>query len=237
MKILSVGKSVAGQGRDHNEDLLLLDNTNGIYIVADGVGGHEAGEVASRLTVEGIVKHLKSSKKINDDALISAIREANSEVYRKSSSGEKSMASTVVMIKFVNGKNFIYAHVGDSRLYHIRGLKIEQRTSDHSWVNEQVKANKISEEEAMFHPKKNIITRAMGSSGNVQPDIGHGSFKSGDGFLLCSDGLSDVVRKAEIYEAFQKFQDRENLADYLINMAVKKGSKDDITLIILEVQS
>jgi len=237
VKIKGFSKSVAGVNRDHNEDSILMDCASGLFIVADGVGGHLAGEVASKTAVDGIRNEIGNTKKITSGSIKEAILKANSAVYEKSVSGnrQKGMATTLVMIKFIDSGHFMQAHVGDSRLYRVRGIQITQLTDDHSWVNEQVKEGKMTAEEAMYHPKKNIIMRAMGAEKSVEPEIKKSDFRTGDKFLMCSDGLSDAVIKAEIYEALTGQDGIEAAAESLIALAQKKGSRDDISVIILEV--
>jgi len=232
MKIKVTGKSVTGKGRDH---FYLIDLNIGLFIVCDGVGGRDAGEVASHLTVEGIQDFL-NKEKINPKFLKEAIITVNRTVYQKSKESHSGMASTLVMLKHYSGNNFLYAHAGDSRLYRLRGENIQQLTVDHSWVNEQIKAGNLTVEEGKSHPKKNIILRAMGAEETIESDISKIKVRNGDCFLLCSDGLSDVLWEAEILDIFERHSRQEDILNNLIDLAVKKGSRDDVTAIILRIE-
>lgn len=245
-----------GKRRSHNEDAYAFDEELGLYIVCDGMGGHQAGDIASKMTVETILKSLQSNgglKKLLSQntgpeqrreiapLIIKAATLANKTVYETSlklSEGEgdessrKGMGTTLVMaLKTPNG--IFVAHVGDSRVYLIRGKKVIQLTEDHSFVNELLHAGQISETEARHHPQRNVITRAIGASEAVKVDVMFYEIMDGDSVILCSDGLHDYFSPKEflIYRQQNKI---DTLSKSLIQHALDGGGKDNITAIVME---
>ncbi len=232
------GNSDKGLVRPENQDALIiekLEDNSAAIIVCDGMGGARGGAVASQLATELILKHLK--KENNDDIekkLINAINEANSAVYEKSLEEEElsGMGTTVVAVILQNGDATI-AHVGDSRAYLVGKDKIVQLTVDHSYVQEMVDTGKISKEEARIHPKKNIITRALGVTPKVEAEINKVKLQEGQILLACTDGLINHISDEEIYNIINK--SKEPVSE-LIALANSRGGSDNITIAIADMQ-
>ena len=251
--VIAVGaKTDVGLKRSHNEDNLCVDSDLGLYIVCDGMGGSNAGEVASRLAVETIQKHFREARDNADLPLIgdydrqfsaktnrlaSAIRLANQVIRReaKNQTGQEGMGTTVVSVVF-NGPVLSIAHVGDSRIYLVRGEEIKPLTADHSLVAEQVRRGMITEEEAERSPQKNIITRALGVDETVDVELDEIPLMQGDGILLCSDGLTRGVKPAEILDAIRREKEPQAASDRLVELANAAGGLDNTTVVLVAVQ-
>ena len=221
-----------GKARRQNEDAAWLDEKLGVFAVADGMGGHLAGEVASGMAIDA-VKRMASSHEI---ASISVMREAVSGAHEailaraKENAACAGMGTTLSMMW--RGGHYMYiAHVGDSRIYRLRGGEMEQITQDHSLVEELVRARIITREEARRHPRRNIITRALGTHGENEPDLLVTDVRDGDLFLLCTDGLTGMVTDAQI-ERILLESDMEAAADALLALALDAGGRDNVTLIL-----
>src|SRR6266545_3673911 len=229
------GMSDVGRKRKHNEDNLLFDPAEGLFIVADGMGGHAAGEVASKITVETIGEFIASTRQkeeatwpfkynhslhFNSNRLAVAIEKANERVMAAVAAQPwlKGMGTTVVA-GLLNEKLLSLAHVGDSRAYLFRDGQLSRLTDDHSWVHEQVTAGILTEEEAKTHPLKNVVTRALGGGPSVSPDLQELSFRPGDRFLFCSDGLTTMVSDEEIHEAAATVKGTRELCQHLVDLA------------------
>lgn len=249
-RLKSGGVSDLGLERKVNEDSYYLDRDNNLFIVADGMGGHAAGEVASRISVDTVVDFIKTMVKektvnwpfeFNEElssvanGLINAVQLANQAVGQAvvEDPQRAGMGSTIVALLIEDEQAYI-AHVGDSRAYRIRDNKIEQLSSDHSWVNEQVKYNLLSEEEAKNHRFKNVITRALGSQPEVKVDLRTEEIEKGDYLILCSDGLSSLVEAEDIKEIiFNSNHDPQKACHDLVKTANNNGGTDNITVIIV----
>ena len=232
-----------GMSREMNQDYLytsedavgLLDN---LFIIADGMGGHNAGEYASRKAIEMIVSSIRKYSGPETDAIVllrNAIKTAN-DFIRKKASGDlmyHGMGTTVVAAVISDGK-LITANVGDSRLYLVND-SIHQITQDHSLVQEMVRLGELTEEEAVNHPDKNIITRAVGAAEEIEVDFFEADVKQGDYILLCSDGLSNMVNNATIHEVLTGEGSVADKTEKLLSLANRYGGKDNITLIVIEV--
>ena len=252
LKIKTVGKTDKGLVRTGNEDYLLVDDKNLVYAVCDGMGGHQAGEVASMMASEIIETSFNHFSKalLNDknldvkkalpesgEILLKSIRLANRAIINKSSKNStlQGMGTTVVAIAF-EGDMMSVAHVGDSRVYRIDQKELTPLTVDHSWVAEIQNSQNISEEEAASVVGKNIITRALGVRDNVEIDYRLIKVKVGDKFLLCSDGLCGYADDEEIYMAIKKVRDDNNkIVDNLVQLANDRGGADNVTVIAVEV--
>lgn len=226
-----------GNKRSLNEDYagyLEKDNYK-IYVVADGMGGHNAGEVASKMAVEGIIKYISENinEKNYNDILKEAIINSNSEIYNFARTNEKlnGMGTTVTACFIVNDKVFI-ANVGDSSCFLIRGKKINKITKDHSLVQELLDLGTISEEEAFNHPKKNIITRAVGTSEKVLIDIFEIDILKSDIVMLCSDGLTNEVQKSQVVDILDNSNSLNDACEKLILEAKNNGGRDNITVLL-----
>lgn len=240
----SSGKSEIGEKRNNNEDSIFIsdesDNKN-LYIVADGMGGHRAGEVASNSAINAFVDYIKlhSNEFENEneilDIMVGAMQYSNKMVYEKSKEDEKfwGMGTTLTALAIRNKKLFI-VHVGDSRVYILDEGKIRQLTTDHSYVMELVKLGEITKEEADLHPGRNIITRAIGTKDDVEVDTVIESLKHGDIVLMCSDGLTSMVSESDIENILNCENTLKEKVEVLINKANENGGKDNISVIILE---
>lgn len=249
MQIKSFGITDVGRQRQHNEDAYLVDDGNYLYLVADGMGGHAAGEVASRIAAEAIAEFV--SHTIEDDGtwphaydenvsrnsnrLTSALKIANTRVIdaMKKDARLRGMGTTVVAGLFDDRQASI-AHVGDSRAYLIRGDQMSRITSDHSWVFEQVRAGMLTEAEAEKHPLRNVITRALGGGNSVVPDVSEIEIRDGDFFILCSDGLTGMVSEDDILRIVTGAADIEQAGRELIERANQQGGHDNITVVLLQ---
>lgn len=243
--IKTVYVSDVGHVRSVNEDsswVAALEQGLTLGIVADGMGGHQAGDTASRLAVETIVSDLRTlsrttSSELRREALRKAILHANEVVFRTASESVEyhNMGTTVVAI-LMDRREGIIGHIGDSRAYLFRQGNITQLTEDHTLVNELVKSRQISEEEAYNHPRRNVITRALGTDAQVAVDLIHVALKEGDILLLCSDGLSSYVSRQQMAQTVGlpnvSLKDR---ADHLLQLALDAGGEDNITVALFEI--
>jgi serine/threonine protein phosphatase PrpC len=238
LELQPFGLTHAGKVRQNNEDALLVgegeDGT--LFVVADGIGGFEAGEVASSLAVD-VLKGLKP-----DESFKAAIVEANRRIVAAGRGDEKlsGMGTTVVAIRF-SGKQgepvAEVAHVGDSRAYLRRGGDMNPITEDHSLVAELVRSGDLTRDQAAEHPQKNLITRALGADDEVDVDTAILPIEAGDRILLCSDGLSDMVSEAGISEILAEFpDDPERAARGLLSAALDAGGNDNITVVVVDVK-
>ena len=193
-------KSDAGNVRELNEDYasFIEDERFKIYLVADGMGGHNAGEIASKLAVKSIIRYLLEHSEEDENILLNAVKYANNEIYEISQKNDKCKGmGTTITGCFIKGDMIQVVNVGDSCCFSIKDNEIKKVTKDHSWVQELIDAGAITEEEGRVHPKKNIITRALGTNSSVKIDIFNIDESESSMFLLCSDGLSNEVRKEE----------------------------------------
>lgn len=253
MALTAFGLTDVGRKRKHNEDAYLLDAERGLFVVADGMGGHAAGEVASRLTVESIQEFIAGTEDDHDNTwpfgynnrysvdgnrLSTAVERANEKVMRAVVNRPelKGMGTTVVAALF-DEKRATLVHVGDSRAYLYRDSELRRLTDDHSWVQEQVNAGILSEEEARSHPLKNVVTRALGGGAHVAVDLIEIPVGDGDRFLLCSDGLTGMVSDEEITAALASTRSLEQIVRGLVDLANERGGVDNITAITVEVRN
>lgn len=228
-----------GMVRSLNEDYVLVsENENyNIYVVADGMGGHNAGEVASKMAAEGIIAYINENFYSKDDKEILklAIEKVNNDIYKHSlESTALSGMGTTITACLVTNKNTIVANVGDSSCFGIKNDVIVKITKDHSLVQELLDLGTITEIEAANHPKKNIITRAVGTSEEVDVDMFVINKDVYDKFLLCSDGLTNEVTKEEIMSIVISNNELNDVCSKLVNLAKYKGGRDNITVCCLE---
>ena len=253
--IESAGLSDVGLRRKSNEDSFAISDDQTLLILADGMGGHAAGEVASRLAVESIERHISGSdprkeptvpasfrSPSGDEAglppparrVLNAIRLANQEIVRsvRKDSSMRGMGTTVV-IALIHGSRAFIGSVGDSRAYLVRDGNLRQLTSDHTLVNEQVRAGALSTQEARRHPARNILTRAVGSQEDVEPDLVEQDLRPGDMLLLCSDGLTTMVEDADILKTvLAHADDPQTACRALIDLANERGGDDNVTVVL-----
>jgi serine/threonine protein phosphatase PrpC len=250
MQLQAFGLTHVGRQRQHNEDSYLVEGEARLFLVADGMGGHAAGEIASRIAVDSISEFIVHTKE--DDGtwphaydehytrttnrLMAALRMANTRVLEAMRKDAKlrGMGTTVVACMAGDGKISV-AHVGDSRAYMIRNGKISRITNDHSWVYEQVQAGMLTEAEAEKHPLRNVITRALGGALSVNPDASEIDSRPGDVYLLCSDGLTGMVPEEEILKLVtENADDLEKACQQLIDTANARGGLDNVTAILVK---
>jgi protein phosphatase len=255
--IESFGVTDVGRKRKHNEDNLLFDvngdSEEGLFIVADGMGGHAAGEVASKITVDTVGEFIAATRQkeeatwpfkynhelhFNSNRLAVAIEKANERVMAAVAAQPwlKGMGTTVVA-GLLDGKILSLAHVGDSRAYLYRDGQLSRLTDDHSWVHEQVAAGILTEDEAKSHPLKNVVTRALGGGPSVSPDLQELSFQAGDVFLFCSDGLTTMLSDEEIRDALAAQADPRKACERLVEIANEKGGVDNITVVVARIKA
>jgi protein phosphatase len=253
MRILHEGRSDVGRKRKGNEDSLFVNADQHLFVVADGMGGHAAGEVASRVAVDAINEFvtltggneeitwpfgLDESISYEGNRLKTAIRQANRRVLEatRQSAEYEGMATTVAAV-LVDGDVANLAHVGDSRIYLWNGERISLLTSDHSWVNEQIQSGIISPEQARSHPLRNVVTRALGGRSDLVVDVQSRQMKPGDVLLLCSDGLTTMIGDEDIARILGEAEgDVARAANALVAEANQRGGEDNITVILLKFE-
>lgn len=240
------GKTDLGKVRAGNEDfkevLIAGDAPNGIdaiMVVADGMGGHAAGEVASEMTVKGVIRHLRSQsskattpRKAYPQLLGKILSKVNQEVHQAGQKPEHNGMGTTCTAAVLKDDQLHIAHVGDSRAYILRNGKLHQITKDHSWVEEQVAAGLLKPEQAANHPQRNVITRAIGLDNQVKIDTFTKDIRSGDRVLICSDGLHSVVTDNTIRKVISDDRKAAAICTKLIELANKNGGPDNITVIV-----
>jgi len=249
MRITSAGITNVGMKRQNNEDNYLINDEVGVYVCCDGMGGHAGGDYASQIavtTVEEVLSNIRDEGSADDDSsedqitqekLKYAIRLAGKRIYERAQADPefRGMGTTAVILLFRRGMAYL-AHVGDSRGYLVRGGQITQRTEDHSWVNEQIKAGLITAETAKHHRFRNIITRSLGFQEEVEIDTQVLKAEPGDMYLLCSDGLTNLVPEEEIRDMLISKSFQEALRD-LVALANERGGDDNITAVLARVDS
>lgn len=250
MRLVSAGKTDVGMVRDHNEDSFAIDEQIGLYVVADGMGGHAGGEMASAIAVRAIPEWVRDHKVELDGwesakagespqarILSSAIQRSCFEIHDAASKNPElqGMGTTVVSV-WVQGERAAVGHVGDSRVYLFRGPQVMQVTDDHSLVNEQIKAGVITLEQARHSRFKNIITRSVGFESDVAVDCHLLELNVGDRMLLCSDGLSNFIEASELGGVVISSA-LEEIPPRLIALANSRGGDDNITVVCLELAS
>lgn len=227
------GRSDKGARRKHNEDAILMRTDAGIWLAADGMGGHEAGDVASRMVAEAVAK-VPANGRLSEvvDRVDQALVDVNLAIRDHSarSFGGRTMGSTVVSL-VANDRAAVCLWAGDSRLYRLRDDVFEQLTRDHSEVQELLERGLINPAEAPNHPHANVITRAVGGSPDLSLDILLLDVHPGDVYLLCSDGLYNELTQAELALAIG--EDLERSADRLLQQALDKGARDNVSLVLL----
>ncbi len=234
--------SHVGLVRDKNEDNSCICDDIPLLAVADGMGGHRAGEIASKLALEALASYLRQNPGVLRDNPAEALKEAfayaNSMVYhyaREEGDKFRGMGTTVTAL-LPRGDMVLIAHIGDSRAYLIRAGQIRQLTTDHSLVGELVRNGGLTEEEAENHPQRNILTRAIGTSAAVEAEVDMEPVEPGDLVVLCTDGLSNFVGPDEIRQAAGGPEPLAEKAQHLIARALARGGDDNITVILFEVE-
>lgn len=240
--MIGFAKTDIGKAREINQDYYSIPNSEEnlqIYILADGMGGYNGGEIASKLATESAKKYIENNlnqiEHTRDSILElikNAIEYANMVVFEKSKEvPELEGMGTTLDICFIYNNKIYIGHVGDSRIYRIRGEIIRKLTKDHSYVQQLVEDGKITREEANHHPKKNMLIKALGCTAYVEPDIRARNYESGDILVMCSDGLTNMVEEKEIYQVVK--QNPETAPQRLVEMANQAGGYDNITVITI----
>ena len=244
MKLAVYGLSDVGLSREHNEDSISWDIDLGLIMLADGMGGHNAGEIASELAVTAIrdalldvlTPEMLDTKLIKcDEALREAVIYANEEIHEQANRRTEcaGMGTTVVITLFHEDK-VTYAHVGDSRIYRARHGEIKQLTQDHSLVQEMIDNGYLSKEEAMLSSSRNLITRALGIAPDVDVDVSTETIDNDDVYLLCSDGLSDLINEKDMVRIINTQRDSlGTAAQELVDLANERGGTDNISVILV----
>ncbi len=220
-----------GRLRKNNQDAVILGN--GLAAVADGMGGHRGGEIASAGLRDGLLRETKDSKP-GTGSLTEAVKKVNLELWQKqeNDSSLSGMGTTLTVI-WPAETDMIIGQIGDSRAYLLRGGELTQKTEDHSMVADMVRKGVLTEEQAACHPMRNYITRAVGTEEDVEIDVTTCRRQKGDRWLICSDGLHGMITQAQLLEAMST-EDLEEAADKLLQAALLSGGKDNITLILLQ---
>lgn len=224
-----------GLVRELNEDTVLVrEGAHGLYILADGMGGHKAGEVASALAAQTLAERLENQLP-QPGTLMQAMLSANAAVYEKQRGDDNlSGMGTTLTVLWEEDTHVLVGHVGDSRAYLFRDGRLHQMTDDHSMVGEMVRSGAITAQEARVHPYRSVITRAIGTDEAVTPDVFRTLKSPGDIWLLCSDGLNDMVEDEEIARVLAGCPLQE-AAQALIDLALQGGGRDNVSVILLEV--
>ena len=222
-----------GRVRKQNEDAAWLDEKKGVYVVADGMGGHLAGEVASAMAIDAVKRMAARHHKASIAVLREAVCGAHDAIFAHARANENcSGMGTTISVMWRGGRYMYIAHVGDSRIYRLRKGELEQITQDHSLVEELVRARIITKEEAKRHPRRNIITRALGTQGENAPDLLAADIEAGDLWLLCTDGLCSMISDEDIRRVLMLRDSLDTKADLLMKMALAAGGRDNVTLIL-----
>lgn len=231
-----------GKIREKNEDSFFISNKAiyglpNLYIIADGMGGHNAGEIASKLSIDFFLEYLERTKYLETcllDKISDATKYSNKKIYEESiKNKEYSGMGTTFTCCLVDNYNLSIVHIGDSRIYLFEDNTIKQITKDHTYINEMFELGKITETEMISHPKRNMLTKAMGTSSIIDIDSYSIKIDYGNKFLICSDGLTDMVRNEDINNIVQNYNLGESL-DKLIDLAITNGGQDNITIILTE---
>jgi len=253
MRAIAAGLSDVGLQREHNEDSFVVLSEHDLFVVADGMGGHRAGDVASKIATETISEffrstanedvtwpfHFDTNLSEEENRLLTGIRVANRQIFEKSSRSREchGMGTTVVGAMFSPRKRRMYiGHVGDSRCYRVRSGAIQCLTRDHSLINDYLLAMPDLTEEQRSELPKNVITRALGMHDQVVVDLQHDDPRGGDIYVLCSDGLSGMVEDAEILELVKTSNDIGELCAALIAKANEHGGEDNVTAVVIKIE-
>ena len=246
------GKTDIGRVRDHNEDNFLLPSEVPLAVVSDGMGGHASGEVASLIAVDTLDRFYRDSANkseatwpfrmpqlhVERDRMVAAIKLANTNIHEagQRDPGKKGMGCTIDAVFFSQGRLYI-GHVGDSRVYRIRGNTISLLTEDHSLLNDYRRMKEMSGEELENFPHKNVVVRALGLTPQVFVDVRVEEYELGDIYLLCSDGLCGMIEDDAMLATVQRFQSIDTATDTLIQLANDAGGVDNITAMLCRIES
>jgi serine/threonine protein phosphatase PrpC len=243
MELTVAARTDVGMIRSGNEDSFFAHATPqaGLFIVADGMGGHAAGEVASEMAVQIVARELSPIADLHGDGVRDkvslALREANRAIFERTlAESDKQGMGTTASVLMLSGKRYLIGQVGDSRIYMLRDGGLKQLTKDHSYVQEQVDAGLLTPEQARYHPYSNVITRCVGAGESIEPDTFAGEVKPGDVFLVASDGLTGMVDDRRLQQLLLSRATARRVVDALIAEANYRGGLDNITAIVVQVQ-
>ncbi|WP_127068451.1 MULTISPECIES: Stp1/IreP family PP2C-type Ser/Thr phosphatase [unclassified Veillonella] len=229
--MISLGISKTGLVRQRNEDRFYAQGP--LLIVADGMGGYTGGEYASTMVVDTIVEVVNEATEISTEVLESAILKANRMVYEKSQSyKELEGMGTTAVVAYVQEDTLYWAHVGDSRLYLYGQEGLHRMTKDHSMVQQLVEAGTITEDEVIHHPKRNMLTRAIGVYETVEVDTGVVEVHQNDRILLCSDGLSGYIEESKIEQVLSEENNESRALEDLVHLVYDAGARDNVTIVL-----
>jgi PPM family protein phosphatase len=242
VRLLHAAKTDVGMIRSGNEDNFAADTDQhrGLFIVADGMGGHAAGEVASEMAVQIVQRELTEIKDLETNGIerrvTDALKTANRAIHERTLiEVDKQGMGTTASVLMISGRRYLIGQVGDSRIYLLRDGALSQLTKDHSYVQEQVDAGFLTPEQARYHPYSNVITRCVGASPDVEPDTYRGEVKLGDVFLVASDGLTGMVDDRRLQALLVSRASPDRKVHALISEANGRGGLDNITAIVVEV--
>jgi PPM family protein phosphatase len=242
VKLTYAARTDVGMIRSGNEDNFAVDanGSRGIFIVADGMGGHAAGEVASEMAVQIVLRELKDVTDVTDGhvtkVLGDSLRLANRAIHdRTITEVDKQGMGTTASVLVLAESRYLIGQVGDSRVYLLRDGALKQLTKDHSYVQEQVDLGNLTPEQARYHPYSNVITRCVGASPDVEPDLYSGDARTGDVFLVASDGLTGMVDDRRLAQLLMSRAEPERKVQALISEANGRGGLDNITAIVVHV--
>ncbi|MBI3791841.1 MAG: Stp1/IreP family PP2C-type Ser/Thr phosphatase [Gemmatimonadetes bacterium] len=244
MHLSVAARTDVGMIRAGNEDAFFADanDQRGVFIVADGMGGHAAGEVASEMAVQIVTRELSSLTSLSGDEptqrVMAALQLANRAIYERTlAEVDKQGMGTTASVLLLGGSRYLIGQVGDSRVYMLRNGVLHQVTKDHSYVQEQVDAGYLTPEQARYHPYSNVITRCVGAGDSVEPDTYGGQVLTGDLFLVASDGLTGMVDDRRIAQLLLARTTPARMVENLIREANGRGGLDNITAIVVQVMS
>ena len=242
MRLLYAARTDVGMIRSGNEDNYAADadERRGLFIVADGMGGHAAGEVASEMAVQIVLRELSEVKELEgngvEQRVAKALKTANRAIHERTLvEVDKQGMGTTASVLIMSGRRYLIGQVGDSRVYLLRDGALSQVTKDHSYVQEQVDAGFLTPEQARYHPYSNVITRCVGASPEVEPDVYRGEMRVGDLFLVASDGLTGMVDDRRLQTLLLSRATPDRKVHALISEANGRGGLDNITAIVVEV--
>lgn len=235
-------KTDTGKVRNVNQDAFFVMPDERFFLVADGVGGHNNGELASRTVMSDIAEYVKGdplSADADDNSVIDYFRRligsANAHIYKMARQNSPGGMATTLVALFVGEKKAYVANVGDSRLYLVRNGSIRQITEDHTYVNKLIKEGIITKEQARTHPDKNMITRAIGAESEVRPDFFDFEIQENDILVLCTDGLYNEIGDQELCEALVSAKDMRTVCSSLVEQANSRGGADNITVVSVKL--
>lgn len=243
MKVFT--KTDIGKTRSMNQDSFFVSenkkNSLNLYILADGMGGYKGGEIASKVAITAVSKYItekfetiSKDKQSILDLIEDAIEFANSAIYEESEQDEElqDMGTTLEVVLIYKGKIYM-GHIGDSRVYRIRKSKMKKITTDHSYVEKLIQDGEITREESYNHPKKNLLIKALGTDEEVEPDLIYTVLNPSDIIIMCSDGLTNMLREEEILNIVKENKD-EKITEILVDKANEAGGRDNITVIVID---